>query len=298
MQHEQIWRSPALDASVARGYLARLGQPDPGQPTVAALHDLHARHVERIPYETVWIHLGERLGLDPVESARRVSAGRGGYCYHLNGALSVLLTTLGYDVHWHIGGVQRRGVEPPGADGNHLVLSVHGLPDEKAPDGTWYVDVGLGDALHKPLALRSGVARQGGFTYALGPSDVVAGGWRFVHDPRGGFEAMDFAPGPADPAAFSERHRWLSTSPESGFVRVLIVQRRDATGVDVLRGCVLNRVSGTDGGWARDVTSYDDWTAALDGCGLSLDDIPTEAVRELWRRTRAAHDRWDAAGRP
>ena len=126
VQHRQVWHPPGLGPAVAQAYLSRLGRSDPPPPTAAALRDLHARHVERIPYETLWLHLGEQRGIDPSDSAAHVAAGRGGgYCYHLNGAFSALLTTLGYDVQWHVGGVQRRGGESPGADSNHLVLTVH-----------------------------------------------------------------------------------------------------------------------------------------------------------------------------
>ena len=80
---------------------------------------------------------------------------RGGYCFHLNGAFSELLRSLGYDVVRHVGGVHG----PEGATGeemaNHLVLTVRNLPNDANPDGTWYVDVGLGDALHEPLPLRA-----------------------------------------------------------------------------------------------------------------------------------------------
>ena len=54
---------------------------------------------------------------------------------------------------------------------------------------------------------------------------------------------MSWQPDEASIDAFTERHAWLSTSPGSGFVRFLTVQRRDATGADVLRGLVLKRVA-------------------------------------------------------
>ena len=40
--------------------------------------------------------------------------------------------------------------------GNHLVLTVDQLPSEANPSGVWYVDTGLGDALHDPLPLAAG----------------------------------------------------------------------------------------------------------------------------------------------
>ena len=134
-------------------YLARLGlEREP--PSVEALSRIHRAHVERVPYETLWIHLGERWAIDPDGSRDRIATDRrGGYCYHLNGALSELLRDLGYDVVRHVGGVH--GPDgPPAADlGNHLVLTVRGLPTDANPGGTWYVDAGLGDGLHEPLPL-------------------------------------------------------------------------------------------------------------------------------------------------
>jgi arylamine N-acetyltransferase len=62
-----------------------------GRPSAAALVALHRAHVERVPYETVDIHLGRPTTTDPHEAVTRVLAGRGGTCFHLNGALGVLL---------------------------------------------------------------------------------------------------------------------------------------------------------------------------------------------------------------
>ena len=108
--------------------------------------------------------------------------GRGGYCFHLNGAFSALLGSLGFDVTRHVGGVQRAADPAPvGAVGNHMALTV------RTADGPWLVDVGLADGPHEPLPLRAGRYRQGPFEYGLAPSAVVPGGWRFEHDPAGAF---------------------------------------------------------------------------------------------------------------
>jgi N-hydroxyarylamine O-acetyltransferase len=286
------------------GYLARLGLPAPGRPSVAALFALHRAHVERVPYENLEIQLGCPTTVDPYESAERiVRRRRGGYCFHLNGAFAALLSALGYRVRWHVGGVQGSPDHPaPGASGNHLALTVHGLIAEECPDGVWFVDVGLGDALHEPLPLRPGVFRQGPFTFALDRSSVVPFGWRFDHDPSGSFVGMDFAPGPAGPEDFAAMHVQLSTSPDSSFVRTLAVQRRDASGLDALRGRVLIRVEGSaDAGALRreeELTTAASWHAALaDVFGLTLDDVPTDRRRALWERVCQAHDAWAAARR-
>ena len=114
----------AIDA-----YLRRLGldraELDRAGPSVDALFAIHRRHVELVTYETTWIHLGEQWGIGSADALERIAtAGRGGYCFHLNGALSMLLAALGYDVTLHVGGVHRG--EPDAADlRNHLVLLVH-----------------------------------------------------------------------------------------------------------------------------------------------------------------------------
>ncbi len=104
------------------------------------------------PSTSIWVGA---TTVDPYESARRVVAtGRGGYCFHLNGALSVLLAALGFDVRWHRGGVSDGGEPNPFEPfANHLALTVHGLPTPDAPDGVWFVDAGLGDALYEPIPL-------------------------------------------------------------------------------------------------------------------------------------------------
>lgn len=281
--------TPDVDA-----YLARL-RVEREPPSLEALVRLHRAHVERIAYEALDVQLARPTSIEPEASAARITErGRGGYCYHLNGAFSALLRALGYDVTWHRAGVQTtRDPEPPGpARANHLVLTVTGLPGD---DGAWMVDAGLGDALHDPLPLRAGTYVQGPFTFALRPSDVVAGGWRFEHDARGSFVGADWEPRPAAVADFVERHTWLESSPESGFVRTCAVQRRDAGGVDDLTGLVLERRDGSDTP-GRALETPAEWYGALaDVFGLALTDLDAAARDALWRRVHAAHEAWLAA---
>lgn len=287
-------RSDLGDAHAA--YLQRLGlTAEP--PSVEALFRIHRAHVERVPYETVWIHTGERRGIDPTESIRQIARGRGGYCFQLNGALAELLVALGYAVTRHVGGVHG----PTGASedemGNHLVLLVHDLTDSSGDDVAWYVDVGLGDALHEPMPLRPHTAVQGPFRLALEATRGGVGDWHLAHDPSGGFSGMAWRDAPVAIDAFASRHVHLSTSPESGFVRVLTAQRRDATGVDVLRGLTLRRVGA--GGSTETLTSSDELVAALgDVFGLDLADLGRRGTDALWRRVHDAHVAWEASGRP
>jgi arylamine N-acetyltransferase len=277
-------------------YLRRLGLPGLLTAPISAetLRALHAAHVERVSYEALEIWLGRATTVDPVESAERIIGGRGGYCYHLNGAFSQLALALGFDVTRHYGGVQGRGKDP-GVTGNHLVLTVRGLPSDGNPGGEWLADLGLGDALHEPLPLVAGAYRQGPFTYVLRPSEVAPGGWRFDHDPSGSFEGMDFGMAPVEMSAFADKHVELTTSPTSGFVRVATVQRRDAYGVDSLRGLSLTRL----GRGAHSVTlgtARDYYAALADVFLLPLDDVSDGEKDKLWRKVYEAHESWLAGG--
>ncbi|GAB1820508.1 arylamine N-acetyltransferase family protein [Herbidospora sp. RD11066] len=268
-------------------YLRRL-RLTPEPPGVAGLFALQRAHVERVPYETTAIWLARSTTVDPSESAARIVAGRGGYCFHLNGAFSELLAALGYSVTRHYGGVQGSATDPAGARGNHLVLTVDGLPTDDNPSGEWLVDTGLGDAIHSPLPLVEGLYEQGPFTYRLRPSEAEPGGWRLDHDARGSFVGMDFRKVPTEMTAFESEHVRLSTSPESGFVRVFSIQRRDATGVDALRGLVLTRIGNASTSTTLD--REDDYFAALaDVFDLHL---TTEERAILWPKLVASHEKW------
>ncbi|MQY15020.1 hypothetical protein SRB5_51970 [Streptomyces sp. RB5] len=268
-------------------YLRVLGMDRPPAPTLEALAALHRAHVERVPYASLDIFLGRPAGIGAAESAERIARGRGGYCFHLNGAFAALLSALGYDVTRHRAGVQESAAAEAGAGGNHLALTVR-------VDGEgWLVDTGLGDGIHEPLPLREGTYTQGPFTYRMAPSVAEPGGWRLTNDPRGTFLAMDFAPGPVALESFREKHAALSTSPDSGYVRVLTAQLRHARGVDVLRGCVVRRIhgGGTD---ERTVGDPGEWYDVLAGVfRLDLSDLDAPARERLWRKVRTAHEEWE-----
>jgi N-hydroxyarylamine O-acetyltransferase len=276
------------------GYLRRLGLPA-AAPTVDFLTELHRAHVERVAYNTMDIHLGRRTTVDPEQAAHRIVAtGRGGYCFHLNGALSALLAALGFDVRRHRGWVTGHAGRSAETFANHLALSVHGLPTGANPGGDWFVDAGLGDALHEPLPLRAGRYAQGPFRYEIAR---CATGWQFGHDPdAGSFVAMEFEERSASMARFRGPHRNLSTKADSPFVQRVLAQRRDATGLDKLIGCTLVRVD--DGGSrTTEIADREGWFEALaDVFSLTLTDaVPRERDR-LWQRAYESHLAWK--GRP
>jgi N-hydroxyarylamine O-acetyltransferase len=286
-----------MDPDLRTAYLARLGL-DPEPPSAEALQLLHRFHAELVPYETLWIHAGEAWDIDPMRAAARIALeGRGGYCYHLNGAFAELLESLGYRVARHVGGVH--GPDGPSADsmGNHLVLTVSDLPAPGNPSGNWYVDVGLGDALHDPMPLAPGVHRQGPFRLQLSEPGDGTGDWHLEHDPAGGFAGMSWlaaeAASPSDEQLFADKHGWLSTSPDSGFVRLGLAQTRDATGVDVVRGLMPIRI-GSDAHVGSPLTERREWFDALgDLFGLYFRASPPELLDRLWARMLGTHRAWE-----
>lgn len=279
-----------LDDGLRDQYLRRIGV-EACPPSAEALFELHRAHTERVPWETAWIHLGERWDIDPVASARRIAAGRGGYCFHLNGAFSALLASLGYHVVRHAGGVH--GPDGPSAEAmdNHLVLTVTGLPSAANESGAWYVDVGIGDALHEPLPLVAGAYRQGPFTLVLTATPGGIGSWHLRHDPKGAFAGMAWWGAASTMDVFRGRHEWLSTSPESGFVRVLTAHRRDSRGVDVLRAVRVLRIE--DETTSRTIETSGELVEVLaDVFAIDLRDQPPSVIDGLWRRAVAAHEAW------
>ena len=74
----------------------------------------------------------------------------------------------------------------------------------------------------------------------------------------------------------------------------LDVYRRDATGVDHLRGCVLTRSDGTTV-TQRDITDSEEWFDALaDVFGMRLPGIGDVAQERLWKRVWEQHVAWTA----
>lgn len=290
--------SVRIDSELQSAYLHRLGlEPEP--PSVEALQRLHRRQVERIPYETMWLHAGELWGIDPVDSVSRIALqGRGGYCYHLNGAFAELLRSLGYRVARHVGGVH--GPDGPNAEsaGNHVVLTVSGLPSDENPTGTWYLDAGLGDALYEALPLATGTYEQAPFRLGLKETGIGTGEWHLAHDPAGGFVGMSWTTAEAEMAEFTAKHAWLSTSPDSAFTLVAMAEHRDATGVDVIRGLLLTRIGDAAAG-SEPLTDRKDWFGALaDLFDLRFEASPPEALDYLWEGVLTKHRAWEAAGRP
>ncbi|HEX6620976.1 MAG TPA: arylamine N-acetyltransferase [Solirubrobacteraceae bacterium] len=290
-------------ALAARGvavadYLERIGAADVGPPSAAALAHLQARHLESVVFENLEIQRGRPTTVDYGESTERiVKHGRGGYCFHLNGAFGLLLEALGYEVTRRRGTVQPPPETAPGRHLNHLVVLVHGLPTSDHPEGTWWAEVGFGDGSIRPLALRAGLEPWDDepHTYELRPSPMYAGGWRMLQGAGDDVGIIDVDTEEPQAAEIAAAHAHLSTSPQSRFVRTATFQRRDASGVDILRARTLSRIE-RDATRTRLLADEGEWFGALaDVFGLDLPDVEAAERRALWERVCAQHEAWAAS---
>ena len=280
----------ALDDSLAAAYLERIGvAARRGDVDVATLVALQRAHIAAVPYENLDIVRGLPPPIDAVSCVLRILSGRGGYCFHLNGAFAALLEWLGVDVTRHLAGVQgRRQPDPPGANGNHLGLTV------EIDGARWLVDVGTGDGPAEPLPLVAGEYELDGFAFSLGTSPLVEGGWRLEHDPRGAWILFDMAPESAATEKFAAMHMTLSTDPTSVFMRTIVVMR----GGEILRGCVFSQRAGAKARSQEIDSGREWWELAIDRFGLAYGDLSACERDALWLQLRATHEAWDAAGRP
>ena len=118
--------------------------------------------------------------------------------------------------------------------------------------------------------------------------------WHLTHDPAGGFAGMSWRT-TTEQADFAEKHEWLSTAPESGFVQVAMAERRDATGVDVIRGLVRARIGVAWKPRTAHGVGRIGLTCSPRDFGLRFDASPPDTRDRLWDTVLAAHRRWETA---
>lgn len=135
-----------LSEAQTQAYLQRIGIHRPEALNFASLNALHQAHLTRVPFENLDIALGRTITLSPDAILEKiVGQERGGFCYELNFAFSLLLSSLGYQVSLLSARVFNGASYGPAFD--HLLLLV------TAQGNTWIADVGFGDCFRTPLSL-------------------------------------------------------------------------------------------------------------------------------------------------
>jgi N-hydroxyarylamine O-acetyltransferase len=259
--------------------LARLGVDAPLRPDLPTLRRLHRAWRTHVPYENVDIQLGRPVRLEPEALLDKFGRRRrGGFCYEMNGALALLLRSVGFAVDVVEAGVLRaaRGDE---AWGNHIALLV------TIDSEPWLADTGIGDAFLEPLPLRAGSHRQGELVYRLERLDTVT--WRVHHHPRGTVASYDLRTQPHTLADFAARCQELATSPDSPFVRVLVAQHHRDGQEFALRSRVVSSP-----GMERVLATVDEFADALDTFRIPVTDLGNGGAEALWERTGDQYAAW------
>ncbi|MEM9747465.1 MAG: arylamine N-acetyltransferase [Actinomycetota bacterium] len=251
-----IERTDHLRADEVGAYLDRIRLDTPSTD-LEGLRRLQHAHLTAVPFENLDIALGS--GVDHTLTAaidKVVHRRRGGWCFELNGAFSLLLRALGFDVRLLGAAVLLDG---PNTRLDHLVLEV------STDDGTLdphLVDVGFGDSATEPIPLNRPGAHPGGVadfellaspqgtTLARLDTDGPRAEYRFK---RVAHDFHDFAPIAHD----------LQNDPDRHWSQAPFATRLTGRGTDrvTLLGDRLRLRR--DGGWTERPVASDEWSDVL-----------------------------------
>lgn len=258
-------------------YLKRIGCDAVKARDLSALQDLHARHLERIPFENIDVFLGRpgTLELDALQR-KLVHEARGGYCFEQNGLFAAALRALGFNAH-----TLEARVRPPGATAplprTHMLLRVD-------LDGRGFAaDVGFGgDGPLLPVALDGTPCEQPHGVYRVDRERSALHVMRLLED---GIwrDLYAFTLTPAEAVDFEVAHHFTSTHPRSPFVQALTVQRCDKMARRILRGrCYTERRNGEE--TVREISDGEFGPLLEEELGLRL---PEDILQELVKRVDA-----------
>jgi N-hydroxyarylamine O-acetyltransferase len=224
-------------------YLARVGWTGSLDPTLDTITGLLRAHMAAIPFENLDLLLGRgvRVDLDHVH-AKLVAGRRGGYCFEHGTLFQAALAGLGVQVAAHAARVLL--ITPKAeAPRTHMFLTAH-LEGE-----TWVLDPGFGG--HGPLVpvplVAGREARSGTDVHRLAQLD---GEWVLEGRLGGAMTALWTSTlEPQLPIDFELANHYVSTHPESRFVKHLLIRALTPDGrvsalnraVSVLRGDTIEK---------------------------------------------------------
>ena len=215
-------------------YFERIGYRSTPRADIGTLRELHLKHPCTIPFENLSTLLGEAVPLT-IEALddKLVRRRRGGYCFEQNTLFAYVLTAIGFEVTplaarvvWNPAYLNPR---------THMALLVE-LAGQR-----WLCDVGFGGATQTaPLALTVDAEQ-------LTPHEkfrLAAIGAEFelqiqLQDQWRPVYRFDLQP--QQPIDFEAMNFYVTTHPDSHFLRVLIAGRADSSGRFALSGNLLVR---------------------------------------------------------
>lgn len=257
-------------------YFRRVGYAGNPRPDLATLRALQRAHLQHIPFENLDVQLGRRVTVKPEDAyAKLVAAGRGGWCYEMNGLFFWVLESIGFDVMSMTAAILRaeRG---DSAVASHLLLCVN-------LDQPYLVDVGLTDSLEEPIPLREGSHESQNGTVRLERLDD--GWWRFHNHGRARSPSLDFEHRRTEWSVVAAKCDWQQTNPASRWVQNAYCLKLLPNGRAALIGRVLKK---THEGrvYERLVGSADDYVHTLqEEFGINLPEAAS-----LWPKIVSRHE--------
>ena len=240
----------------AVAYLSRIGLSGPIGPGLDELERLQRAHLTSVAFENLDVFYRRGVHTNVAWSVPKiVDAGRGGWCYELNGAFANLLEMLGFKVKL-LGATVVLGPEPL-ATPDHLALEV-------VLDRPYLVDVGFGDSFTRPLPLDAEGPHDGGtgeFSFAFddGATTLIAAGDDGKPEPQYRFGANPHVASDFDASSFRLQNepglRWT----EQPFATRLLDGGPDR--VTLLSDRIKFRRGGQ---WTEELVAEENWAATLD----------------------------------
>ena len=273
-----------LDLLTRERLLSRIGLSTAPPASEDGLRVVHRAFVAHVPYEDLAVQLGEYRPLELDGLARPVlSGGRSGYCFEANTVLRALLESLGFRVERHEGIVGSRDARSRGEPTNHMALVAH------VPGGRVFIaEAGLGEGPLDPLPLAAGTVSSGSFEYTIERHD---GGWWVAPHPSVWLPGFWFSDAVATLSDFEPHHLRLSNSPDSSFVKTLVVQRPFDDHIRSLCARTLFH----DGPAIRERRVLDDMSAFVHTLeadfGIDPSALGSQRLGRLWRQAVDQHAR-------
>ena len=203
-------------------YLTAVGLAERPAVDLAGLDALLWAQRLAIPYDALDAWLGRGVDIAPDAVADKLLSGtRGGYCFELNPLFARALTEIGFRVEPLLARVWfRQQPDDPVPPRTHIVLAVT-IDGER-----WLADAGFGGGHVPAMRLAEGAEAQGndGAVHRLRRDDTF--GWMLDRHFGGEVRAQySFTDEIAHAADIAMSNHWTATSPESRFIRNVLVSQ-------------------------------------------------------------------------
>lgn len=198
-------------------YLERIGFRGTLAPDHATLQALHLAHVTHIPFENLDILLGRPILLDLGSlQSKLVDQRRGGYCFEHNTLFAAVLREIGFAVTLLAARVRYRQTTLLPRTHMCLQVSIEGMD--------WIADVGFGgEGFLLPVPMTEQPMQQYRRKYRLIEEAPGLRVLQWACDDSW-IDLYAFSLEPQEPVDFEIANYYVSTHPDSVFVRTLTVQ--------------------------------------------------------------------------